>query len=174
MTIMRTQLAPLNRMKATVPATRNLRRENHYLPVCYQLGFADEQEKVWVLEAGKREAEYCNPESVGRLRNFYTRTVNGREDDHIETFFAAEVETGFGRLLRKIKSQRARVNLSGVEMGYIARFVAAQAVRTVAHKLCVDEQAGVSVFRETYLSVMCRQLHTIISAWSKTCRDFNS
>jgi hypothetical protein len=168
MAIMRTQLGPLNRIKATIPATRNLRRENHYLPVCYQLGFADEQEKVWVLEAGKSEAEYCNPESVGRLRNLYTRTVDGREDDHIETFFAAEVETGFGLALQKIKSERAGVLLSGVELGYIARFVAAQAVRTVAHKLCVDEQAGVSVFRETYLGVMCRQLHAIISAWSQT------
>jgi hypothetical protein len=151
--------------------TRNLQRENHYLPACYQRGFADEHGKVWVKQTGE-EPQYRRPVSVGRLRNFYIRTVDGVEDDSIETFFSRSVEDGFAGVSQKIKDEGPKVELSGTDLGYLVRFVATQVVRTMAHKECVDEQAGQSVDRDTYLRVMCRQALTIINEWLENLPTF--
>jgi Protein of unknown function (DUF4238) len=151
---------------------RNLRRENHFLPVCYQRGFADAAGKVWVKEWSMMEAEYRNPERVGRKRNFYTQLVNGVEDDQIERFFGTNVETGFGLFSQRIKDEGLTLEPSGTELGFLVRFVAAQAVRTMAHKRCVEEQAGGPVDRETYLRVMTRQLKAITDAWGTNLPSF--
>jgi hypothetical protein len=145
----------------------NLRRENHYLPVCYQLGFADGAGKVWVKETLKPEPEYRKPKNVGKSRSFYVRNVNGVEDDQIEKFFGESVETGFALLSQRIKVEGPQVRLSGTDMVILMRFVAAQAVRTMAHKECVNAQAGQTVDRETYLRAMCRQMLTIANAWGE-------
>lgn len=150
----------------------NLHRENHYLPVCYQRGFADAAGKVWVKEALKSEPEYRKPKNVGKSRSLYIRNVNGVEDDQIEKFFGEAVESGFGLLSQRIKVEGPEVNLSGTEMGFLVRFVAAQAVRTMAHKECVNAQAGQTVDRETYLRVMCRQMLTITKAWGENLPSF--
>jgi uncharacterized protein DUF4238 len=146
---------------------RNLQRENHYLPQCYQRGFADDFGRVWIKERGKSEAEHRRTRSIGRRRNFYIRKVNGVEDDKIEQYFGKSIEDGFGLVSQRIKNEGHSVTLSGTEVGFVARFVAAQAVRTIAHKHCVEEQAGGPIDRQTYLNVMCRQMLTIATAWSE-------
>ena len=146
---------------------RNLQRENHYLPACYQRGFADDAGKVWVKEAARPEPEYRKPKNIGKRRNFYIRKVNGVEDDSIERFFGKEVEAGFGLVSQKVKTEGQKINLSGNELGFVVRFIATQVVRTIAYKECVDEQAGKTVDRQTHLNVMCRQVITIMNAWSE-------
>jgi hypothetical protein len=150
----------------------NLRREHHYLPQCYQLGFTDESGRVWVKGADKQEPQHRKPRKVGKSRSFYIRTVNGVEDDSIEKFFGEAVETGFGLVSQRIKSEQSKVILSGTEMGFLVRFVAAQLVRTMAHKECVDTQAGRTVDRDTYLRVMGRQLITITKALEEKLPSF--
>jgi len=90
----------------------NLRRDNHFLPECYQRGFADETGRVWVKEAGRNEARHRKVEKVGRRRNFYIRIVTGKEDDSIEKFFGKEVEDGFARVsqesVRSVKKSNCR------------------------------------------------------------------
>jgi hypothetical protein len=151
---------------------KNLRRENHYLPQCYQRGFADDAGKVWVKETLKPEPEYRKTNSVGKSRSLYIRKVNGIEDDSIEKFFGDDVEKGFGQLSQRVKAQGPKINLSGTELGFLVRFVAAQAVRTLAHKECVGIQAGRTVDRDTYLNVMGRQLTTITRAWGDNLPSF--
>jgi hypothetical protein len=150
----------------------NLRRENHYLPVCYQRGFADDGGKVWVKDALKSEPEPRNPKNVGKSRSLYIRRVNGVEDDQIEKFFGDDVETGFGLLSQRIKNEGPKVDLSGTDLGFLVRFVAAQMFRTVGHKECVNVQAGRTVDRDTYLSVMGRQMHTVTKAWGENLPSF--
>lgn len=145
-----------------------LKRENHFLPVCYQKGFTDSSEKVWIKFADKPEPEHRNPESVGRLRNLYIRKQNGRENDHVEEFFERKVESAFAILSRRIKNERNRFSeISGAEEGTICSFVASQAVRTLAHKQCVEEQTGGPVDANTFARVMGRQMWAIVDFWRK-------
>lgn len=151
---------------------RKLQRDNHFLPECYQRGFADEAGRAWVKEAGKTEAQHRKVQKVGRRRNFYVRIANGVEDDSIEKFFGKEVEDGFARVSQRIKAERQQVELSGVECGFLARFIAAQAVRTVSHQQCIEELAGAPVDRSTYLNLMVRQIWGITKAWNEAVPHF--
>jgi len=145
----------------------NLQRRNHYLSECFQEGFTDSTGKVWVKFADK-PPEHRNPCSVGRGRSFYIRNVNGEENDGIERFLANQVETPFASLAQRIKRDREKFgNITGEEQGALLLFVAAQAVRTMAHKRCVDTQAGQPVDRNTFLRVMLRQMWTISDLWLK-------
>ena len=54
-----------------------LKRDNHFLPVCYQKGFADSSGKVWVKFAGLEKPEHRYPRSVGKETNLYVRTRSG-------------------------------------------------------------------------------------------------
>jgi hypothetical protein len=146
----------------------NLQRNNHFVPTCYQRGFADEQGKVWVKEANNSQPQHRMAGKVGKKRNFYIRTLNGVQNDGIESFFGKSVEIGFADVSRKIREHPDQIDLSGTEWGLVARFVAAQMVRTDAHRRCVDQQAGRPIDRDTYLNVMTRQLWTITKAWGES------
>jgi Protein of unknown function (DUF4238) len=144
-----------------------LKRRNHFLPECYQEGFAGETGRVWVRFAGALEAEPRNPRSVGRQRSFYIGTRDGREDDEIERFFGSEVESSFAALSQRIKTEKNEFSqISGGELGTLSRFIASQVVRTPDHKRTIDVQAGAPVDKNTFLHVMLRKMHALISAWS--------
>jgi hypothetical protein len=149
-------------------STKNLRRDNHFLPTCYQRGFADANGKVWVKETDNTEPLLRKAGKVGKKRNFYIRTIDGVQNDAIEIFFGKAVETAFTDVSRKIKEHPEEIDLSGTESGVLARFVAAQTVRTDAHRRCIDQQAGRPVDRDTYLNVMTRQMWTITKAWGES------
>jgi hypothetical protein len=142
-----------------------LRRDNHFLPECYQKGFADGSGHVWIKETGK-DPELRNPSSVGTGRNFYVRAIGDKQTDDVERWFETNVETQFALLSQRIKNERENLtNVSANELGTLARFVASQAVRTMAHKQCIEEQAGVNVDTNTFVQVMGRKILTVINRW---------
>jgi hypothetical protein len=57
--------------------------------------------------------------------------------------------------------------ITAQEQSALLLFVASQAVRTLAHKRCVDTQAGREVDRNKFLEVMFRQMWTIADVWGK-------
>ena len=69
----------------------NLKRNNHYLPVCYQKGFTDATEKVWVKFADRTKPEHRQPHSK------------------VEDFFNQHVETPFAAVSQKNQIPTARV-----------------------------------------------------------------
>src|SRR6266571_8487103 len=145
----------------------NLQRWNHYLSQGYQEGFTDQTGRVWV-KFGNKPPVHRNPRSVGIQRSLYIRNFNGTEDDAIERFLANWIETPFASLVQRIKRERVEFGtVTGEEQGALLRFVAAQAVRTLGHKQCVDTQAGQPVDRNTFLRVMLRQMWTIGDVWRK-------
>ncbi len=58
---------------------KNLSRDNHYLPVCYQEGFTNSYGKVWIKDSKKSDPELHKPSRVGRKRSFYIIKENGVE-----------------------------------------------------------------------------------------------
>jgi hypothetical protein len=146
----------------------NLQRINHYLAECYQLPFTNEAGQVWVKFANKPPV-IRNPRTVGRQRSLYVRNVNGTEDDQVEKFFGREVEVPFASLARRVKNEREKfASIDSQEQTALLKFVAAQAVRTLGHRRCVDAQAGQPVDNNTFLRVMMRQLWTISDRWLRT------
>ncbi len=146
----------------------NLQRRNHYISEGYQEGFTDETGKVWVKFADEAP-KHRNPRSVGRERSLYIRSVNGEENDRVERFLASWIDAPFTSLSQRIKHERDEFAAITVEeQGALLRFVAAQAVRTLGHKQCVDTQAGRPVERNTFLQVMLRQMWTIGDVWRKS------
>lgn len=152
---------------------RNLRRNNHYVPSCYQRGFADPLGKVWVKFASQESPVYRNPLTVARLRNFYIRRQRGVETDNVEHFFEA-IETPFGAFSRRTKDERNElVRVSQKELSGLAMFVACLAVRTLAHKHCVEEQAGSTVASGTFVTVMIKMIWTIMDHWRRNPPQFD-
>ena len=156
----------------------NLQRRNHYVAECLQEGFTDANGLVWVKFSDKPEPEHRNPRSVGRQRSLYIREVNGKPDDGVEKFLSHSVETPFAALARRVKDEREKFNqISTPEQCALLLFVATQTVRTLAHKHCVDVQAGRAVDNRTFLRTMLRQMHTMADLWLKhppTLRFFTS
>jgi hypothetical protein len=156
----------VNRGDETEGQLPNLKRENHFLPKCYQKGFTDSSGKVWVKFAHGGKLKPCNPRSVGQKQNLYIRKRNGSEDDKVEDFFGKEVENQFAALSRRVKNeQNGLSNITGAELGALGIFVACQAVRTLAHKQCMEEQAGGPIDGNTFVSVMAKQMWVILHSW---------
>jgi hypothetical protein len=146
-----------------------MKPKQHFLPQCYQRGFADSTGKVWVKFAGKPAPEYRNPDSVGWERELYTGVLG----EQIERFFSTEVEHAFARFSRRIKRERNAISeVSGAELAALTRFVASQTVRTLAHEQCIREQAGGPVNRNTFNNVMLRKMKTMMDAWIENFPDF--
>ncbi len=144
------------------------------MPECYQKGFADPSGKVWVKYSDEAEPLQRNPAKVGRKRNLFIRTIGGTENDDVEKFFNTDVENSFALLSQRIKDAKDQFsNISGVELGTLCRFVASQAVRTLAHKRCLDTQAGTTVDNNTFNRNMLRQTWTIASFWKANTPKVN-
>lgn len=145
-----------------------LRRNNHYLPICYQRGFTDASGRVWVKFPKLPDPKPLFPESIGKRRNLYIWTRHGTATDNVETFLDRKIERDFAVLSRRIKEEQNHFsNMTGTETGVLCRFVAAQTTRTLAHKYCVDQQAGQPVDTNTFVDAMLRKMHTIIARWSE-------
>jgi Protein of unknown function (DUF4238) len=146
---------------------KNLQRNNHYLPACYQEAFTGPDGRVWAKFAGK-EPEPRKPSSVGRSRSFYIRNINGVEDDRMESFFGRAVEDRFAGFARRIKLEgNALTSIEPQEQAALLLFIATQAVRTLAHKRCIDTQAGREVARDEFLRAMGKQMWTVADVWGK-------
>ena len=52
-----------------------MKPKQHYLPQCYQKGFTDSLDRVWVKFADKPTPEHRNPDSVGWQRELYTGNI---------------------------------------------------------------------------------------------------
>jgi Protein of unknown function (DUF4238) len=144
--------------------------KQHFLPQCYQKGFADSSRKVWVKFADKPTPEHRNPDSVGWQRGLYA-AKSGQE---IENYFGKEVENAFGALSRRIKRERNKFSeITGDELAALARFIASQTVRTLAHEQCIREQAGGPVDKRTFNRVMLRKMRTIINTWVENFPAFH-
>jgi len=68
-----------------------LRRGNHFVPACYQRGFADAEGKVWIKFADGT-FKHLIPKSVGVKNDLYIFEENGVETDKVEVFFDQHVE----------------------------------------------------------------------------------
>lgn len=143
-----------------------LKRDNHFLPVCYQKGFTDSSGKVWVKSAGRQEPVHRNPKSIGKERNLYIRNKCGVEDDSFEDFFSKQVENDFAGLSQRVKREQNRLSsLTGRELGTLGKFVASQVVRTLANKLCIKYQLRRSVNPNEFLAEMDKQWTAILRSW---------
>src|ERR1039458_3223434 len=151
----------------------NLKRDNHYLPECYQKGFTNASGQVWVKFAGK-EPEPRNPKSVGRKRSLYIlKNEDGSETDRVEDWFAEEVETPFAALSQRITTEQEKFSeISGAELGILARFVASQLMRTMGHKESIEEQAGSPVDSNTFVRVMVKKTWRLMDEWMKNPPNF--
>jgi hypothetical protein len=145
---------------------KNLSRDNHYLPICYQEGFTNSDGKVWIKDTRKSDPELRKPSMVGRKRSLYIIKENGIETDRVEDFFDRTVEDQFAGLSKRIKDDQNRfVKMSVNDVGVLTRFVASQAVRTVGHKETIEEQAGSKVDTNTFVRVMSRKMLMLLNAW---------
>ena len=64
-------------------------------------------------------------------------------------------------------------SISGAEQGVLLIFVASQAVRTLAHKRCVEEQVGGAVEANAFADVMRNMIGTMIDAWGRNFSKFS-
>ena len=146
----------------------NLKRDNHDLPVCYQRGFTDSTDKVWVKFADKSKPEHRKPITVGRKRSLYTWMQGGAENDNVEDFFSQNVETPFAALSQRIKTKRNEfANMTEDELGALCRFVSTQTMRTLAHKAAIEQQAGKAVDTNTFVRVTLRKIIAVLDGWLK-------
>lgn len=147
-------------------ATPNKKRSNHFLPICYQKGFTNPDGLVWVQFLNKEKPPVSlNPISVGKIHKFYTRYTNGLEDDSVETFFQINVEDLYAPIARRIKAEASAFTMEDDDIPILLRFVAAQIVRTQAHKRCIDEQAGIPLGPDVFFHNMGRKMKKIFDAW---------
>lgn len=150
----------------------NLKRDNHFVPECYQKGFTDSSGRVWVKFSDKSEAEHRQPRSVGKRRSLYIRNQNGVENDTIEDFFGKAVETPFAALSRRINEEREKFStIRHEEQTALCRFVASQTMRTIGHKQAIEEQAGNVVETNLFLDVMLRKIWVLLDSWIKNLPD---
>jgi hypothetical protein len=150
----------------TANAPKNLKRDNHYLPVSYQEGFTNSDGRVWIKYTTKPAPETRKPSKVGRKRSLYIIEENGVETDRVEDFFDKTVENHFAMLSKRIKEDQNKfAEMSGDEVGILTRFVASQAVRTIGHKETIEVQAGRQVDTTTFVRVMNRKMLMLLNAW---------
>jgi hypothetical protein len=148
-----------------------MKAKQHFLPQCYQRGFADSSGRVWVKFAGNPTPEHRNPDSVGWVRELYIGSILGEQ---IERFFGKEVENAFASFSRRVNIERNTISeVSGGELAALSRFVASQTVRTLAHEQCIQEQAGGPVDRNTFNRVMLRKIKTMMDAWIEKFPTFH-
>jgi len=145
----------------------SLKRDNHFLPVCYQKGFADSSGRVWVKFVDLEKSVHCYPKRVGKEWNLYLRNSDGVEDDKFEDFFDKHVENAFAKLSQRVKrEQNHLLSMTGKELGVLGNFVAAQIVRVPANKLCMREQVGRELATNEFTSEMGKQMRDIVRSWT--------
>jgi len=151
-----------------------LKRNNHFVPICYQKGFADSSKKVWVKFAGQQKPVHWSPKCVGKEQNLYIRSVGGVEDDKFEDFFDKQVENDFARLSQRVKREQDQLStVTGKELGALGKFVASQTVRTLANRLCMEEQLCHALNSNEFLAEMGKQWTAILRSWQTDLPGFD-
>jgi len=147
--------------------TVHKKRDNHFLPICYQKAFTDDSDRIWVQYFYKNTPDHLHPKSVGKITKFYTQNINGVEDDSVEEFFSDYVEGAYARLGKKLRENRTTFVADKEDIFALARFVISQMFRTVAYRKCIDEQAGWNVNSEVFIRNIGRQMKKMTAAWTK-------
>jgi len=151
----------------------NLKRNNHFLPECYQKGFVDSTGKVWAKFPDKNEHEHRNP-SLGKKRSLYIRSKNGTENDDVEDFFDKAVEAPFALFSQHVREEQNKLaHITSNEQAALLKFVASQTVRTLAHKSCIDEQAGYQVDKNTFNFTIVRLMRDMADSWLTNMPGFH-
>ena len=150
----------------------NKKRSNHFVPICYQKAFTNADGLVWVQYLNEdRPPLPLSPKSVAVINKYYTRFINGIEDDSIENAFQTLVEDHYAPIARRIKEQKSDFELTTEDVPVLLKFVAAQVVRTEAHRRCIEEQAGTAVSSDIFLHNIGRKLLKIVAAWKESLPD---
>lgn len=132
----------------------------------YQKGFTDSSNCVWVRHSDESIPVHRRPRAIGWQDSLYIREQNGTENDKLEDFWNKNVEDPFAALSRRIKAEGDSFSvISGAEQGVLLIFVASQAVRTLAHKRCIEEQVGAPVDTNTFADVMRNMMGAMIDTW---------
>jgi Protein of unknown function (DUF4238) len=161
----------MKRFSFAKKAQQNISRENHTLPVCYQNAFTNENGELFVQFLDKDKPIPLHPRVVGKINDFYTRTINGVEDDGIERFFSTFVEGEYAAVAKRIKAEKSEFVLQPSDVATLLKFVATQIVRTQAHLDCINEQAGMKVPRVTFHHNMHRKMKMIADRWMRHTPD---
>jgi hypothetical protein len=142
------------------------KRSNHFLPVCYQKAFADAEGLVWVQFLDRDPTPlHLAPKSVGTIYKYYTRLIDGMEDDSLESAFGKLVESGYAPLAQRMRKEKDQFRLRKEDVPILLKFVAAQVVRTEAHRRCISQQAGYTVSSEIFVHNIGRKIRKIVEAW---------
>jgi hypothetical protein len=160
----------MSQSTATQVPQQNITRENHFLPVCYQQSFTNYDGELCVQFLDKDKPIYLHPSAVGKINDFYTRTINGIDDDGIEQFFMF-VEGQYASVARRIKEDKNEFVPQPDEIAILLKFVITQIVRTQAHRFCIDEQAGAEVPQGVFIHNMLRKMKMIADRWVQHCPD---
>jgi hypothetical protein len=153
---------------------QNKKRNNHYLPICYQKPFSDGDGLVWVQFLDQdTPPRHLNPKSVGAIYKFYTRYVNGVEDDSIENFFHKFVEDFYAPIARRVQDEMDKFVLTRDDVPVLLRFVSSQVVRTEAHRQCIQTQAGGVIAPDVFHHNLSRKMGLITEAWIQRPPDIH-
>jgi hypothetical protein len=148
------------------------KRSNHFLPVCYQKAFTDAEGLVWAQFLDKDPPPlHLAPKSVGAIYKYYTRLIHGMEDDSLESAFGTLVESGYAPLAQRMRSEKDQFRLRKEDVPILLKFVAAQVVRTEAHRRCISKQAGYIVSSEVFVHNIGRKIRKIVEAWDAKAPD---
>jgi hypothetical protein len=109
--------------------------ENHYVPEVYLKRFSQQGGKVYayrtlVSHPNVRLWKPVSPGGIAYYRHLYTRIVGGRETDDIEKWLSREFEAPAENAIKKATTG---LRLTREDWICLARFLAAQDVRTPAH-----------------------------------------
>jgi hypothetical protein len=123
---------------------QKITRECHFLPICYQQPFTNARGELFVQFLDKDKPIPLHPNVVGKMNGFYTRTINGVEDDAIEKSFSSLVEGNYAAVAKRIAEEKNEFHFKDKNEAFsLLKFVATQIVRTYAHRCCIEKQAGV-------------------------------
>jgi hypothetical protein len=155
----------------TQPATKQQKRQsitraNHVLPVCHQQSFTNPNGELFVQFLNREKPPISlHPTRVGVVNDFYTRTIDGVDDDGIERFFANFVEGDYATVAKRATEEKNEFVFDRDGLFAVLRFVVTQLVRTEAHRRCINVQAGIKVSQDTFIHNMHRKMHMISDQW---------
>jgi len=150
---------------------QKITRECHFLPVCYQRPFTNADGELFVQFLDKDKPIPLHPRVVGKINDFYTRTINGVDDDEIEKFFNSFVEGEYAAIAKRIGEEKSEFVLQPNDVATLLKFVATQVVRTQAHLHCINQQAGMKVPPEIFHHNIHRKMKMIADKWLRQTPD---
>jgi hypothetical protein len=146
---------------------QNITRECHTLPVCYQQAFTNANGELYVQFLDKEKPIPLHPSVVGKINDFYTRTINGVDDDGTEKFFSRFVEGEYAAVAKRIVEEKNKFVFRKDEAIAVLKFVVTQIVRTEAHRRSVEAQAKGPISQDSFLHNLYRKMKLIVETWQQ-------